>query len=286
MLPLINIYCGSILPPRIALKIIMPKPPPVKARVLNKAQVSTNFLRITFTSGEFENFPKNCEGWYIKLAFDEKGQALRSTAEKNAQAIIAAKQCTLRSFTIRSIDHQSHTLSIDCALHSNIGTARAWLSEAQINDEIYITHPGPVALTEPSADWFLLAGDSTALAAIAVNLEKLPAQAEGYAVLEVASTEDKIELNAPQGIKIHWLINPKPHEQPSELATTVKQLDWLGGTPSIWVACEFDTMKEMRSYFRLKSSIDKSQYYLSSYWKSGETDEGHKAAKKRDKAVS
>lgn len=78
------------------------------------------------------------------------------------------------------------------------------------------------------------------------------------------------------------MLNPHPDKLNTVLADAVKKLPWLEGVPSIWVASEFDAMRNLRAYFRKECGVERGQMYASSYWKMGETDEGNKKAKKMD----
>ena len=62
--------------------------------------------------------------------------------------------------------------------------------------------PGPTKLVDNESDWFLLAGDVAGLPALCCNLEQLPQDAQGYAVIEVISEADKQTLNVPDGIDL------------------------------------------------------------------------------------
>ena len=165
----------------------------------------------------------------------------------------------------------------------NHGPAARWASNVSIGDLVNIQGPGACKRLNHDADWFLLAGDMTALPAISVNLELLPKDAKGYAVLEVISEEDRIELNAPDGVEVIWVINPNPTALNSELSDTFTELPWMQGQVSAWVAGEFNTSRVLRRYIRHERKVERDFTYISCYWKIGETDEGMKAAKRNDK---
>ena len=63
----------------------------------------------------------------------------------------------------------------------------------------------------------------------------------------------------------------------------IQQADWQRGKVAVWAACEFKTMKKIRSYLKIERGVEKSHLYISSYWKKGNTEEQHKAARKADK---
>ena len=107
----------------------------------------------------------------------------------------------------------------------------------------------------------------------------LPENAKGHAVIQINSAADKQELEAPEGIKIIWLIE----EQTSEtLSQAVRSLTWLDGQVSVWTACEFESMRELRQYFRNEKEVAKENIYISSYWKRGVSEDGHKVIKQQD----
>jgi NADPH-dependent ferric siderophore reductase len=238
--------------------------------VLSKKNITPCMIRIVLGGEELVNFPEGQESGYIKLHFFPNGE------DANSQKPL------VRSYTIRAFDPQLKELTLDFVAHGESGPASTWALHVQVGDQITTDGPGAVKLVDMSADWFFIAGDMTALPAMSVNLEKLPENAKGYAVIEVLSEEDKQHLITPSEIAIHWVINPHPDKENTCLIDTVKTLAWLEGEPNIWVASEFEGMRNLRRYFKQEKQVERGQLYASSYWKMGETDEGNKAAKKSD----
>ena len=93
---------------------------------------------------------------------------------------------------------------------------------------------------------------------------------------------DQLDLRKPKNVEIIWLVNPVQDSVPNLLFDAVKDIEWLAGKPSIWVAGEFSVSRSLRQYFRHEKKIEKDFMYVSSYWKLGLTDEGMKAAKHND----
>ncbi len=234
--------------------------------VKDKTALSPNMNRIVLAGDDLADFPAGMEGGYIKLVFPQED---------------AAKP-TVRSYSIRSFEQESREVTIDMVAHGDTGPAASWANHVEVGQGISINGPGACQPINPAADWFLLAGDMSALPAISVNLEALPADAKGYLVLEVISEQDKIELSVPEGMEVHWIINPEPESDNSLLEDKVMNLPWLEGTPATWVAGEFSASRALRQYFRKEKAIPKEFMYVSCYWKIGETDEGMKAAKRAD----
>lgn len=231
----------------------------------DKYPLSPNMNRVVLEGESLQDFPVGFEGGYIKLM-------LRDGSEKPP----------VRSYTVREFDPGTGKLCIDMVSHGDIGPAARWANDARPGAVVDIQGPGATPPINVDADWFLLAGDMSALPAIAVNLERLPKDAKGHLVIEVISEDDKIDLQVPTDMKVHWVVNPEPEAINSVLEDTVMALPWQDGQVSVWVAGEFSASRALRQYFRHVREVAKEFKYVSCYWKIGETDEGMKAAKKAD----
>ncbi|TVU71259.1 siderophore-interacting protein [Cobetia crustatorum] len=242
----------------------MSKPAPRELEVIRTEKVTQHMLRITLGGDGLVDFPQEQESAYIKLLFP-RGEGERPL---------------MRTYTIR---HQRPTeIDVDFALHEHMGPASLWATNAQPGDRILIGGPGPKKLINHAADWFLLAGDMTALPAISVNLAELPQGAQGHAVLEVTDDADIQLLAHPEGVQLHWVVNPHPDPDGTPLLEKVKSLPWQEGELAVWAACEFGSMRALRRFLKEEHEIPKSHFYVSSYWKIGQTEDGHKLAKQQD----
>jgi NADPH-dependent ferric siderophore reductase len=220
--------------------------------------------RITLGGPELADFPQDQSSAYIKLMLPDGDQTL------------------MRTYTIRAQRTDSNEMDVDFMMHGDDSPASAWASKASAGDSIAISGPGGKKLLDYSADWFLLAGDMTALPAISVNIEQLPADARGYAVIEVIDESDIQALHTPDNFIIHWVINPQPGSEQSPILEKIQQLAWQEGRPSIWAACEFTTMRALRRYFKQEMMVGKRELYVSSYWKKGISEDQHKKVKRAD----
>ncbi|MDT0499827.1 siderophore-interacting protein [Halomonas sp. PAR7] len=232
--------------------------------MLRRSWLTRNMLRITLGGESLREFPRNQQSAYIKLMFP-RGKDERPL---------------MRTYTIR---HQRpEEIDVDFAMHAQQGPASAWASSAQPGDRILVAGPGGRKLISQEGDGYLLAGDMTALPALSVNLEELPEDAYGYAVIEVRHESDIQPLRHPENIELHWVISPKPDPRGLTLLEKLQSLPRLPGTPSVWAACEFSSMRAIRHFIRQRYDIPKSQFYVSSYWKIGQTEDGHKQTKQHD----
>lgn len=237
---------------------------PRKVFVSAIEELTPNIRRISFVGDDLNDFPEGQESGYVKLLLEQDGVEVR------------------RSYTIRKFDGLSKTLDLDFVRHADGGPASSWAEQAEIGQQISLVGPGAKKLVDFSADWFLLAGDMTALPAISANIEQLPANAKGYVAIEIISEDDKQALSLPEGMELHWVINPHANREAFPLFEKIKEFEFLQGKPSMWVAGEFHTSRAIRRYLKLEKGIQRDEIYASSYWHLGLTDSEHKIAKKSD----
>ncbi len=242
----------------------MPRPAPRTLEVIHSHFLTPHMLRVTLGGPEMANFPEDQESAYVKLIFPQPIDGHSLT----------------RTYTIS--EQRQHEIDVDFALHGEQGVASNWAINAQPGNRILVGGPGPRKLIHMDADWFLLAGDMTALPAIKVNLAQLPPDARGYVVLKIVDESDIQPLDAPPGIEVHWVVNASADISGSTLLKRIERLTWLPGQPAVWAACEFHSMRALRKHFKQLCQWPKGFLYVSSYWKIGSTEDQHKIAKRDD----
>lgn len=245
-----------------------------KARELTvtaATQLTPNMRRLTLQGEDLASFPEDAEGAYFKLTFPGDDP----------------ERPVLRTYTVARHRPEHHEIDVDFMLHTSAdgsanGVAAPWAMAAQPGDRMSIFGPGPATFVNTDAQWFLLAADMTALPALEANLKRLPAEARGYVVIEILAEDDRQDLPLPAGMELHWVVNPQPGSEATPLHHAIRELAWLEGQVAIWNACEFNTMKKNRQYFREERGVEKSHIYISSYWKKGLQEEEHKVVKSAD----
>jgi len=234
-------------------------------------QLTPNMRRLTLRGDDIAHFPNDAAGAFFKLTFPSSDP----------------ERPILRTYSIAHHRPQLCEMDVDFMLHTNPdgsanGVAASWAIKALPGDQMAIFGPGLATFINTDADWYLLAADMTALPAMVANLARLPANAKGHIIVEIIADEDKQALPIPAGMKLTWVVNPNPGSDDSPLYHAIRALEWLGGSVSIWAACEFKTMKKNRHYFKHERQVEKSHLYISSYWKKGLQEEEHKVVKRDD----
>jgi NADPH-dependent ferric siderophore reductase len=185
----------------------------------------------------------------------------------------------MRSYTVRDVDPAAGELTLDFVVHGDAGLAGPWAASARPGDEMLFVGPGSGWTPDPSAGFHLLAGDLSALPAIAVGLEALPEDARGCAVLEVHGPEDELALTAPAGVEVRW-VHQGDSRPGTRLVEAVLALSWPAGDVAGFVHGEAGAVRELRRYLRLDRGLGLDRLSVSGYWRAGVDDEGWRAGKR------
>ncbi len=194
----------------------------------------------------------------------------------------AAAPSARRTYTTRHIDYAKREIWIDFAAHGDNGPASYWASRAAAGSMLGIAMKESGKPLFPQAENYLFAGDSTALPVIGAMLEQLPATATAQVILEVFGKEDEICLSSEARLAVQWLYNPHP-EQGSRLAATVRESILPGGRQFAFAAAEYDTIRDLKRYFKEELAWPAENYTAVSYWKRGEAEDQSALERSRER---
>lgn len=170
-----------------------------------------------------------------------------------------------RTYTVRRFDEAAGELVVDFAAHKG-GLASDWAYSVQPGEKILVAGPKHSSSLPIGADWMLVAGDETALPAIAHCLEELPADMPATVVVEVAEPSHRQELKSAADVDITWLYRSDADGR-SRLVETVQGAQWRPGQPYLWVAGEASTIKPLRRWAKQDREIDKQFVEIAGYWR-------------------
>lgn len=259
----------------------MRRPAPRILEVIRSVLFTPHMQRVVLGATDLSDFPEHHESANFKLLIPRPGQdhiALPPFADLPVEA-----RPIVRTYTLREFNQAKGEIVVDFMLHRDHGPASNWALTAKPGDRIGFAGPGAPKLVDFEADWFLFAGDMSALPAIGANIERLPVTAKGYAVLEILDHGDRQELPFPPGMEVLWRVNPDPNTSNSLLADTVRAQPWLAGSPAVWVAGETGAVRDIRGYIKREREVERGRLYTSGYWQIGMTEDRHQIEKRKEK---
>lgn len=184
-----------------------------------------------------------------------------------------------RTYTVRRWLPELPELTLDFVLHGDSGIAGPWARTVRPGEAIHMLGPGGGYSPAPESDWHLLAGDESALPAIAASLERMPAGATVHALIEVAGPEEEQPLDLPDGVRPVWL--HRGTQRPgSRLTAAVRELQFPAGRVQAFVHGEAGFVKEIRHHLRRERGIPREQLSISGYWRLGHDEDGWRASKR------
>jgi len=232
--------------------------------VLRVQDITPLMRRVTLGGAEIDGIP---EGPNLKLVIQPPGATdlvwpVRGADGKPAMPD-GRPMLTTRTYSLRRLDRAAGELDVDFVLHGH-GIACKWAQDARPGDRIGIGGPGGPEVRE--ADWYLLAGDQTALPAISRILEQLPPHAKGVALIQVPNRSEEQPLDHPPGISLHWLHSDDGHV----FEDAVRSLAWPSDVKVyVWMAGESTIVRSLRSYVREEKKLGKKDFLAIGYWRKG-----------------
>ncbi|MDJ1132235.1 siderophore-interacting protein [Streptomyces iconiensis] len=258
------------------------KPQLHHAQVVRTEQLTPHMVRVVLGGEGLANFTAgDCTDHYVKLLFPVPGVSYPEPFDiAQIRADMPRDQWpATRTYTVREWEPSARELTVDFVVHGDSGLAGPWARDARPGDTLRLLGPGGEYAPSPDADWHLLAGDESALPAIAAALARMPAGAPVRAFIEVAGPEEEQPLDVPLGAEVVWLHRGNtPVGQ--KLTAAVLGLDFPPGRVHAFVHGEAGFVKELRRFLRLDQGIPREQLSISGYWRLGSDEDGWQAAKR------
>ncbi|MFD6419712.1 siderophore-interacting protein [Streptomyces sp. NPDC060194] len=252
-------------------------PKATEAQVVRTERLSPHLQRVVLGGPGLAGFTlAGCTDHYVKLLFAPPGVGYPEPFDvARIRAELPREQWPVtRTYTVRAWDAEAGEMTVDFVVHGDEGLAGPWALRAQPGDVIRFLGPGGAYAPSADADWHLLAGDESALPAIAAALDALPSDADVLAFVEIAGPEDEIKVDD----RIVWLHRG---ERPvgAALVSAVRQAAFPAGEVHAFVHGEAGFVKELRRYLRIELAVPREQLSISGYWRLGHDEDGWQASK-------
>jgi NADPH-dependent ferric siderophore reductase len=211
--------------------------------VVRVAEISPHVRSVTLAGESLHDFTSLSFDDHVKLMLDED-------------------RSTWRDYTPRSFDRAQGELTIEFVLHGD-GPAAQWAAQARPGQRATVAGPRGSFVVPLDYDWHLLAGDESALPAIARRLEELPASSRAIVIAQAADEGDRRDLASAAKTEVIWV----SHD--AELVAAVRGIDLSTGDGYAWCAGEAHAMAALRGLLLDEKGIDRHHLRAAAYWKHG-----------------
>lgn len=189
-----------------------------RAKVVRTEDLSPSFRRVSVMSEELGDFVHLGFDHWFRFFVPNPGQTewrLPTATSKlwYAQwlATPARQRPHCNNYTVADYRGDQRELDIDVVLHRRSsgeleGRVAQWAAATQPGDAVALLDEGLLFNSPTDTSTVVLAGEESALPALAGVLRSLAPDTAGLAVLEVPTRADVRELPHPAGIDLHWVI--------------------------------------------------------------------------------
>lgn len=254
---------GESLPPQFA-----------QLTVIRAFDLTPRMRRVVFACDRPEIYTGDV-GYHVRLLLPPKGRPPRWPQQRpdgrldwpeGEDALVS------RVYTIREIDMESGTISVDFVLHEG-GLSRGadFARHARPGDPVGLMGPGGDG--RPAGRNLLLLGDEAALPAIARMIAEMPAGIGITAFVEVEDAAEKQALRGAADLSLNWLCRngraPAPGA-PGLLEEALAARLAAGGVDAdfIWAGCEKAVAGRIRKMLADRWPERKKAFRIYGYWQS------------------
>ena len=222
------------------------------------------------------NFRWPGPGSHLKLFLPEPGQRDVELPPADEQGLMinvpGGPRPTTRTFTPRRWDAASGQLDLEFVLHGH-GPASQWAAQAKPGDQVAVSQPRSTFEVLPDTRWLLIAGDESALPAIATMLEAIGPDVTVHVLAEIEDAGHQVALPERAGTTIEWLPRTAGEKPGRALAAAVTA--WVPpasdeGPGQIWAACEALVVRDIRAHLLGSLRFSRDRVVTRGYWRAGE----------------
>ncbi|MGV4987202.1 siderophore-interacting protein [Streptomyces sp. NRAIS4] len=250
------------------------------AQVVRTERLTPHMHRVVLGGEGLADFAADtCTDHYVKLLFGPDGVTYPEPFDlERIRAEFPREQWPVtRTYTVRAWNPEHRELTLDFVVHGDEGLAGPWATRVRPGETVRFMGPGGAYAPDPAADWHLLAGDESALPAIARSLEALPAGARAHAFVEVSGPEEEQKIDSD--VEVVWL-HRGDRPVGEALVEAVRALRFPEGRVQAFVHGEAGFVKELRRLLRVELAVPREDLSISGYWRLGHNEDGWQASKR------
>jgi NADPH-dependent ferric siderophore reductase len=225
--------------------------------------------RVTFAGSELRGLEIDAPAASVRLLLPSGGAGDLVIPEWNGNEFLHAdgSRPIIRTFTPRRMDVEALELDLHIVLHEG-GAVSDWVVAATPGDPAAVSGPGRGYTIDSDAPAYLLAGDQTAIPAIAQLIEALPAATTVRAIIEIVHRDAVHDLPDHPRLTVDWVELP-PGAAPGDALVPAIE----GTTPDpgarVWAAGEAAAMHRLRRHLFEECGLERRLATVRGYWKHG-----------------
>ena len=232
---------------------------------------SPRLRRLTLAGPELAGLPEGLPAASVRLLLPRRDDVEVPQWDGNEFRFADGTRPPIRSLTPRrtATDGDDPELDVEIVLHG-AGALSSWASGVTAGAPVAVAGTGRGYTVDPDGRDIVLAGDETALAAIAVLLEALPQAARVRVLVELADPSGRVELPGHPGAVVSWHDLPPGAPPGDALVAGVEALE-LDPAVRVWAAGEAAAVQRIRRHLFEQRGLARSQAVVRGYWKHGRT---------------
>ncbi|MCW2613485.1 MAG: siderophore interacting protein [Frankiales bacterium] len=241
--------------------------------VLRVERLTPSMVRVVLGDPGLEGFsPGDWTDGYVNAQFLPAGADYDVPFDdEHVRTLPREQRPAARRYTVRRWDQARRELVLDVVVHGDEGVAGRWAQTAAPGDRLQLRGPSGGYAPDPAADWHLLVGDESALPAIAVAAERVPAGAVVRVVLEVDGPDAELPLACPGQLEVTWV--HRRGDGAGQLLAAVASLVRPPGRVHAFVHGEAVATREVRALLLGEWAVPREDLSVSPYWRRTFTDE-------------
>lgn len=246
------------------------RPVPRPVSVVRTERISPTMQRVTFGGPGLEGFAITTPTGHIKLFLPAEGERDVVLPTRGPNGLVwpeGGPRGVVRTYTPRRFDPDRRELDVEFFLHGT-GPASTWAGRAVPGDQAAIAGPGRGYDLDPSAPWFVIAGDESAIPAIGMIVEALPSTAAAHVYVEVASPADEQQLPAHPLTITNW-VHRGDAAPGARLEEALRAMALPHGDGRVWVAGEAAMIRRVRYHLLAERALQPQQLVTRGYWQEG-----------------
>jgi NADPH-dependent ferric siderophore reductase len=234
--------------------------------------ITPKMRRVRFT-GDLEGFVSPGHADHIKAFFFPRGVEPKLVPIGPRGAEYADGEWPdMRDYTPRAWDVDNGWIDLDFVLHGD-GPASSWAAEAEVGSKLVIGGPRGSVVVPSAYDWYLLAGDETALPALGRRIEELPSGSKVLAVIEVADAAEEQRFDTQADVSLHYVHrNGAAAGTTSQVLDAIKALTFPEGVAYAYIAGEVSMSQSVRAHLQDERGFEPHYIKAAGYWRLGVAD--------------